>query len=275
MTQREGRILRQGNENKTVKIFRYITKGSFDAYSWQLLETKQRFIAALLSGSVTERSGSDIEATVLNYGEVKALAVGNPLVKKRVEAANELSRLRTLQRKAVENHIALEKELLELPGKMEHQRTLIERCRQDLIFVGKTFAVQDKEVRRQIRKELYEGVCGNVLSTRETLLMTYQGFEVLLPTNMSKEKPYVWLQRNGRYYVELGESEVGCLIRVDNVLEGFPEHLKKLKGALEEMEQRQQALQSELERKEDFTALIADCKAKIEQLDKKLGVDRK
>lgn len=92
MTQREGRILRRGNANSKVRIFRYITEGSFDAYSWQLLETKQRFITGLLSGSLTERSGKDIEDTVLDYAEVKALAVGNPLVKERVETANELSR---------------------------------------------------------------------------------------------------------------------------------------------------------------------------------------
>ena len=92
MTQREGRFLRQGNENKKVYIYRYITEGSFDAYSWQLLETKQRFISGLLSCSLTERSSSDIESTVLDYAEVKALAVGNPLIKERVETANELTR---------------------------------------------------------------------------------------------------------------------------------------------------------------------------------------
>lgn len=81
MTQREGRILRRGNTNSKVYIYRYITEGSFDAYSWQLLETKQRFISELLSGSLTERSGTDIADTVLDYAEVKALAVGDPLVK--------------------------------------------------------------------------------------------------------------------------------------------------------------------------------------------------
>ena len=78
MTQREGRILRQGNMNKKVYIYRYIIEGSFDAYSWQLLETKQHFISDLLSGTLTERSGSNIENMVLDYAEVKALAVGNP-----------------------------------------------------------------------------------------------------------------------------------------------------------------------------------------------------
>jgi SNF2 family DNA or RNA helicase len=87
MTQRNGRIIRQGNTNEEVFIYRYITEGSFDAYSWQLLESKQRFISAILQGSIKERYGSDISDTVLNYAEVKALAIGNPLIKKRVETA--------------------------------------------------------------------------------------------------------------------------------------------------------------------------------------------
>lgn len=134
MTQREGRILRQGNTNPKVYIYRYITEGSFDAYSWQLLETKQRFISGLLSGSLTDRSGSDIESTVLDYAEVKALAVGNPLVKQRVEAANELTRYMTLQKKLVENRIRMEKKLLTLPGKIQNQQDNITKCQQDLDY---------------------------------------------------------------------------------------------------------------------------------------------
>lgn len=275
MTQREGRILRQGNENKTVQIFRYITEGSFDAYSWQLLETKQRFIVGLLSGSWEDRSGSDIEDTVLDYAEVKALAVGNPLVKERVETANELSRLLTLQRKAIETHIALEKELTELPGKMKRQHDLIQKCREDAAFMQQTIAVQDKELRRQIRKTIYDAVSANSLATKESILMTYQGFQIILPTNMSKEKPYVWLQRQGRYYVELGDSEVGCLIRLDNAIEGLPVHLEKLEKKLLDMEQRELALQVELQKDEDFTDQIAACKEKLTKIDKKLGVDKK
>ena len=145
MTQREGRILRQGNQNPKVQIFRYITEGSFDAYSWQLLETKQRFITSLLSGSYTEREGSDLEDTVLNYAEIKALAVGNPLVKKRVETANELSRYYTLQRKLVETRIRLDKELKELPSKMLHQKELIKK------------AMQDKHYFDQYRKDVQIG----------------------------------------------------------------------------------------------------------------------
>ena len=134
---------------------------------------------------------------------------------------------------------------------MERQRVLIGKCREDAAFMQQTFAVQDKETRRQIRKTVYDAVCANSLATKETVLMTYQGFQIVLPTNMSKEKPYVWLQREGRYYVELGDSEVGCLIRLDNALEGLPTHLEKLEKNLVEMGQREIALQSELQKEEN------------------------
>ena len=203
------------------------------------------------------------------------MAVGNPLVKERVETANELSRLLTLQRKSIEAHIAMEKELTELPEKMERQQIFIQKCTEDTEYAARTFEPQDIETRRQIRKVIYDAVCANELATCERVLMTYQGFEIVLPTNMSIKKPFVWLQRRGRYYVELGDSEVGCLIRLDNVIEGLSEHLEKLKNQLQTMDQRKIALQEELQKKEDFSRQIASCKEKLNKLDKKLGVDKK
>lgn len=273
MTQREGRILRQGNENKQVQIFRYITEGSFDAYSWQLLETKQRFIAGLLSGAMDARSGSDIEDTVLSYAEVKALAVGNPLVKKRVETANELSRLLALQKKAQETRLSLQKELMELPGKISHQETLIQRCKQDLQTYSP--APADPEVRRQLRKTVFEAVTGNVLNLQETQLLEYRGFALILPSGMTKEKPFVWLQREGRYYVELGDAEKGYLIRLDHAIDGLSLHLEKLQDNLEDLRQRHTAIELELQKKDDYSDDIAFCKQELDKLDKKLGVDKK
>lgn len=171
MTQREGRILRQGNGNENVQIYRYITEGSFDAYSWQLLETKQRFISALLSGSLTERSGADIEGTVLDYAEVKALAIGNPLIKHRVKKANELSRCMALQLKTIETRLSLEKELNELPARIERQEDIIFRCESDIEFYFETQREYEKDERREIRQKLHSAVMDNVLVTNETPLM--------------------------------------------------------------------------------------------------------
>ena len=275
MTQREGRILRQGNENERISIYRYITEGSFDAYSWQLLETKQRFITGLLSGSLTERSGSDIESTVLDYAEVKALAVGNPLVKKRVEAANELSRYLALQRKAVETHIRLEKELMELPSRINHQADVIEKCKLDIEHYHNNYREIDKEERKNIRGALFSAVKSNVLMPSESIAMTYQGFDIVLPVNMTAEKPYVWLQKNGRYYVELGDTELGVLVRIDNYLDKLEEHLEKMQTSLSDMYARQSATQAELVQKENYTDKIEEIKTQLEKLDKKLGVNKK
>ncbi len=286
MTQREGRILRQGNENPKVEIYRYITEGSFDAYSWQLLETKQRFITGLLSGSYTERDGADIEDTVLNYAEVKALAVGNPLVKKRVETANELSRTLTLQRKLIETRQRMETELRELPALISHQEELIENARKDQDFYGQyisslpipvTTAEKNAEAasRAVVRKRLFTVIRENELKTAESNLMEYRGFTIVLPANMKKEKPFVWLQRAGRYYVELGDTEVGGLIRIDNFLENLDAHIEKLCKRLSDLRDKDNQIRAELERRESYTEKIEELKDQLERLDKKLGVDKK
>ena len=285
MTQREGRILRQGNTNPEVYLYRYITEGSFDAYSWQLLETKQRFISDLLSGSMTERSGAEIADTVLAYAEVKALAVGNPLVKQRVEAANELSRYRTLQQKLVESRIRLEKELMELPARIRNQRDVVLRCRRDLQAYEAWKAANppaedsrgkkaEAEERRILREQLAEGVRTHVLEPREKELTVYRGFRVLLPANMSAEKPCVWLAGEGRYFVELGETGVGGLIRIDHFLDGLNEHLKQLRHGLNRLKDREAALKAELAKDESYSEQIAYYKKKVENLDKRLGVDK-
>lgn len=286
MTQREGRILRQGNTSGKVYIYRYITEGSFDAYSWQLLETKQRFISGLLSGSLTERSGADIEDTVLDYAEVKALAVGNPLVKQRVEAANELTRYMTLQRKLVESRIRLEKELLEIPGQIENQIKLIENCGLDIAYYTEwkkfnppvednKLKKEEAEKRRLLREFIGTAIKENVLETKEKTLMSYRGFDIVLPANMTSEKPYVWLKRSGKYYIELGDTDIGNLIRIDNHLDSLEEHLIKLKMNLEKLKEKERDIRFELSKDESYTDRIETYKKKVEELDKKLGVDKK
>lgn len=286
MTQREGRILRQGNTNTDVYIYRYITEGSFDAYSWQLLETKQRFISDLLSGSLTERSGADIEDTVLDYAEVKALAVGNPLVKKRIEAANELTRYLTLQRKLVDSKIRMEKELLEIPGKLEHQKDLISKCEEDLSYyrvwksanppiTDSKLKKDEAEKRKALREYITSAVRSYSLETKEKTLMTYRGFDIILPANMTLEKPYIWLKRQGKYYLELGDTEIGNLVRIDNYLDMLDEHLEKLKTGLSKLKEKEIELKAELSKDENFSEQIEKYKTEVEKIDKKLGVDKK
>ncbi len=286
MVQREGRILRQGNTNEKVYIFRYITEGSFDAYSWQLLETKQKFICELLSGSLSDRSGNDIDDTVLNYAEVKALAIGNPLVKERVETANELARYKALQRKLVESRLNLEKELLELPARIKAQRNDIELCRADLAFyrdrqsreqrTADTATKKDyQDKRRQLRETIGRALRDHILETKEKPLMSYRGFTIILPANMSIMHPYVWLERNGRYYVELGDTDVGNLVRIDNYLDCFEQHLAEMSAELTRLENKERDIKAELRKDESYSDQIELYKKKLEDIDKKLGVEPK
>ena len=273
MTQREGRILRQGNENDKVYIYRYITKGSFDAYSWQLLESKQRFISELLEGSITSRDESDIDNTVLSYAEVKALAIGNPLVKKRVEIANELTRITSLNRRDIENRAKLEKELREIPEKISHHKNLVELCRQDIADYNKNYCELGAEERRRIREALAREICRSFNpENREERVLFYQGFDIIIPVDNKRENPYLWIQRNGRYYIELGESENGALIRIDNFMQKFPEHLENLENALVNVSAKKHALISELDKKSYFVEKIEELKAELEQIDRELGV---
>ena len=284
MVQREGRILRQGNINQEVEIYRYITEGSFDAYSWQLLETKQRFISELLAGSLVERSGSDIEDSVLDYAEVKALAVGNPLVKDRVEAYNELTKYKILQRKYVEARIAWEKEAMELPGKIKHQKDIISKCVDDIEFVKKWNKKYPNpknndekkklvEERKFIRTTIHQAIKENVLEIKERKFIKYRGFDIILPTNMKSEKPYVWLQNNGRYYVELGDTEVGNLVRIDNYLNNLNDHLKELEESLEKQQTKLRDIKTNLSKDENFYDQINHYRKLVEELDEKLGVN--
>ena len=286
MTQREGRILRRGNTNSKAYIYRYITEGSFDAYSWQLLETKQRFISELLSGSLTERSGTDIADTVLDYAEVKALAVGDPLVKQRVEAANELTRYMALQSKLVESRIRLEKELLKIPGQIHNQIDLIEYCKQDLAFYTEWRKInppvedsklkkEEAEKRKTLREFIGTAIRKHVLETKEKTLISYRGFDIVLPANMTLEKPYVWLKKCGKYYVELGDTDIGNLIRIDNYLDSLGDHLSKLTLNLEKLREKEKDIRVELSKDESYINQIETYKNKVKKLDKKLGVNKK
>ena len=286
MIQREGRILRQGNENAKVEIYRYITAGSFDAYSWQLLETKQRFITGLLSGSYEERSATEVEDTILNYAEVKALAVGDPLIKKRVEAANELSKYLALQRKSIDTRLQLEEEMRKLPAQIAHQESLIENATKDMEFyeayvsalpVPVTAAEKkaNGDNRQKIREMISTAIKGNEFKSNETKLMVYHGFSVILPQNMIKEKPFVWIQRSGKYYVELGETANGILIRIDNFLNNFKQYIEEMNLCFIDMTHRKTQIQSELEKKENYTDEIENLKKRIANIDIKLGVNKK
>ncbi len=274
MVQREGRILRQGNLNKKVEIYRYVTKGSFDAYSWQLLETKQRFISQLLSGVLYARDGQDVDGTVLSYSEIKALAVGNPLIKKRVEASNELARLLLLNRKRQELKQAEGQERMELPEKIVRQRRLLWLAEEDCEIAKANPKCTDKEEQVRLREKIYASLYENAGSPVEKMLLVYRGFRIIAPAYMTPDRTYVYLERGGRYYLELG-SEAGVLRRIDFFLDEMSRQVEKYRDTLEKYIARSAALDDEDgDGEEDYESRISDLRATIEKIDKKLGAKK-
>lgn len=241
MVQREGRIIRQGNTAEKVRIFRYITKGSFDAYSWQLLETKQRFISQILSGQAVQREGSDVDAVVLNYAEVKALAVGNPLIKKRVEVAAELDRYRILQSEYMERRYRNKVEWDSIPSKISGSEWKIEKLKKDIEFVesdSEEFKSPGQKERIDAKNRIAEAVRTKQGLFCDSEILTYRGFSIVVPAHMiprapnsvepdneegekvdwKKAVPYIQVRRNGSYTVEI-HSEAGIMKRIDNLIE--------------------------------------------------------
>jgi hypothetical protein len=257
-----------------VLIYRYITEGSFDAYSWQLLETKQRFISDLLSGSLSDRNGSDVDNVVLNYAEVKALAIGNPLIKERVECSNKLSRLLSLQRAAIENRILLSAELSALPPKIEKQLQTLKNTEADIIHYAENALEYDRQVKKELSEMIYAALLEHAMAENEELCLEYQGFDIILPKSMPESKPFIWVQRNGRYFLEIF-TPTGAIARIDNMLDGLQDTLRKQTEVYEHYLSTEKNIKEELSNEESYSEQIAECKEKLKILDKKLGLGDK
>lgn len=288
MVQREGRILRQGNECDSVKIFRYITRGSFDAYSWQLLESKQRFISQILSGTVSQRDGDDVDEAVLNYAEVKALAVGNPLIKRRVELSNQLDKYNILHYEFVENREKQKRELVTLDRQIAEEKTRIENITADIEYYTENkvdYKGMSYEEQKNIRTLIYNAAKTKANYPIETPILEYQGFEVYVPAYMNpktqtaedgetvkKRIPYVCLRRNGIYYMDV-ESDSGITRRLNFLLDNLGSTKTKYEQYLQNLCYRKQSLEEENDVTENnYIDEIAKIKAEIEEINEKLGV---
>jgi hypothetical protein len=211
---------------------------------------------------------------VLNYAEVKALAIGNPLIKKRVEVANELCRIYSLQKKYVEGRWALQKELTELPQKIQEAKSRMDKCHYDAKFFSSVDFVIEKEERQKIANDIFNAVIENEMQDSERVLLNYKGFDIILPKDMPKEKPYIYIQKYGRHYVELGNAIKGVMIRIDNCLEGLQEKAIRLESAYNQLLVNHKNIEDELAKDEKYDELIFDMQEQLKTIDKKLGVKR-
>lgn len=244
MVQREGRMLRQGNTNPEVFIYRYITEGTFDSYSWQLLENKQRFISSFLSSVSFQRDSEDIADAVLNYAEVKALAIGDPLIKKRVEVSNRLERTRMQSTQR-------QRRLMELRTIIEQVPNTIESLRLEKSVVASDSSLYRAyreritlKERRAFGEELLTALAANGMQDDEKLFDSYQGFDIMLPAGMTLDRPYVLVRsrNNGCYRVDMGgDKKMSATQRIDKLLSGLLMRIPDIEKRIREERRKKRA----------------------------------
>lgn len=233
MVQREGRLVRQGNNNKEVYIYRYVTEASFDSYTWQLLESKQRFISDFLTASMDEshRDESDCAESVLDYAQIKALAIGNPLIKERVQLSNELEQMKINQRQKKKQLFEL-RQLADLfPTRLHQLEKVLELTKEDKAFYENVKESVSLEDREKLGLKVLEGAHGHIMKNFEMLIDKYQGFDIVLPRNIPYEKCYVILRRNQDciYKINLDKSKVfGVTKRFDYLLDNLSKRIDEI-----------------------------------------------
>ncbi len=272
--QREGRIIRRGNTCEEVFIYRYITEGSFDSYSWQLLENKQRFISSFLSGTLTYRELGDIADSVLTYAEVKALAIGNPLIKKRIETSNKLERLRISSRQRQEQLIVLRSFVENSPDQIRKISSDIYVIEQDFKDYMEAHQSISKAERIAFGEELIASLNENEMQPKERVFDQYQGFTVVLPANMMNEAKYVILKRNnGRTYTVVMNTDkpLGCTQRIDYVLDHLPEQIIKLQRRRKTIEQQYEEALKDIDAGNSYNDEILAVTEELAQIDNALA----
>ena len=274
MTQREGRILRFGNMNHEVRIYRYVTEGSFDAYAWQLVERKQRAIDELLAG--TYEGGwleSDVGEIALSYGEIKALAVGDPKLRERVEIANELERARILQRRSASARERLADKVGSIMKSIEAVEAELAVCSADADHAAYVDRIDlGLSERIALGASILKLAAHGIADAEEKKIGSYRGFDLVIPANAQPDNPSVLLVREGRWPVNLDEGKVrGVTTRLDNAIRGIVKHKVELENRLEILYGNWR--QAERERAnvgDGFSAEIERLQARLSEIDLEL-----
>ncbi len=274
MVQRLGRILRKGNTSEKIFEYRYITSGTFDAYSWQILESKQKFISSFLSGTSGKRDSEDIADAVLSYAEVKALAIGNPLLRSRFVASNELERLKIACR-------TRQRELQDLQALADSAPEKIKDMERRSKEIGKDalrYTVRKERISNEERinfgEELLLSLKENKDREEERVFDRYQGFGIILPAGMCEEFSHVILQAEsgGRYICEmrLDRTPLSVTKAIDRVLEDLLARSRNIKKEADLLKKNARLAKADIAKGNAYIDLIEKQKAVLAKIDKQL-----
>ena len=286
MTQRNGRIIRQGNMNKEVKVFNYVTEGTFDAYLWQTLENKQRFISQIMTSKSPVRSCEDVDEQALSYAEIKALCAGNPLIKEKMDLDVQVAKLKVLKADHQSQKFRLQDKLLtKFPADIQETNAYIAGLKADAQlaaahpqgkedFCGMTIKGVAYDEKKTAGERLVLA-CSELPNAEEKVIGSYRGFELSLRFDAFRTEYQALLKGQRKYTVPLGTDPLGSIIRLDNSLNNFPERITAAENELDTLHQQQAAAQIEVEKPFPQEEELAEKSARLAELNAQLDVDEK
>ena len=286
MTQRNGRIIRQGNMNKEVKVFNYVTEGTFDSYLFQTLENKQRFISQIMTSKSPVRSCEDVDEQALSYAEIKALCAGNPLIKEKMDLDVQVAKLKVLKADHQSQKFRLQDKLLtKFPAEIQETNAYIAGVKADAQLAAAHPQVQEgfcgmtiKGVTYDEKKTAGERLvldCSELPNAEEKVIGSYRGFELSLRFDTFRSEYQALLKGQRKYTVPLGTDPLGNIIRLDNSLNNFPERITAAENELDTLHQQQAAAQIEVEKPFPQEEELAEKSARLAELNAQLDVDEK
>ena len=286
MTQRNGRIIRQGNQNPEVKVFNYVTEGTFDSYLFQTLENKQRFISQIMTSKSPVRSCDDVDEQALSYAEIKALCAGNPLIKEKMDLDVQVAKLKVLKADHQSQKYRLEDKLLtQFPADIQEANAHIAGLKADAQlaaahpqgkeeFCGMTIKGVAYDEKKTAGERLVLA-CSELPNAEEKVIGSYRGFELSLRFDAFRTEYQALLKGQRKYTVPLGNDPLGNIIRLDNSLNNFPERITAAENELDTLHQQQAAAQIEVEKPFPQEEELAQKSARLAELNAQLDVDEK
>ena len=284
MTQRNGRIIRQGNRNKEVQIYQYVTESTFDAYLYQTLENKQKFISQIMTSKSPVRACDDVDEQALSYAEIKALCAGDSRIKEKMDLDIDVARLKVLKSDHQSQQYRLEDRLLKyFPAEMEKQRGFIQGFEADMQTVtahplpkegfvgaeiqGRTFS------EKELAGEAILAACKSYTGMEPVALGTYRGFSMELSYNSLSQEYEIALKGSMTHTVTLGTDARGNFTRMDNTLAGLKGRKEKAQVQLENLHNQQEAAKAELGKPFPQEAELAEKSTRLAELYAALNMD--
>jgi len=289
LEQRAGRLIRQGNENEKVKVFRYVTENTFDSFLWQLVENKQRFISQIMTSKSPVRSAEDADESALSYAEIKALATGNPLIKEKMNLDVQVSKLKMMQSNYFSNKYALEDKIMKhYPSEIKRLEDAISAYQVDLdhvekntvkgidgekVFNGMNIHNQDYgQLEKEDAGKALLSSCKKVNSGESKPLGSYRGLEMSLKYDSFFNQFDLHLKGATNHHVTLGSDVYGNIARIDHVLDNMAIKLEEAKQKLEMTKNQLKSAEIEVKKPFDKEKELKEKVTRLSELDRQLNM---